>query len=166
MISGNMVGAYSQLGKTFIITDADGNELTGVVTENVQAFDATPADVRINKKFVSDNGIEIGENTITYRTTCGYQAILPGQAFSIPLSMFDGYNYTQLQCMIAPLNTSFDDSYAVNKVVINDGVYHVQSTDKISSVTKNIDTTSIDLNIVNNDSKVNFIYYFTYKEER
>ena len=39
MISGNMVGSYSQLGKTFIITDADGNELTGVVTENVQIFD-------------------------------------------------------------------------------------------------------------------------------
>ena len=32
-ISGNLVGSYSQIGKTFILTDENGNELTGVVVD-------------------------------------------------------------------------------------------------------------------------------------
>lgn len=167
MISGNMVGSYSQIGKTFILTDENGVELTGVVVDQETIFTAGDNDVREGMVYASDSGVSTGTKNIpAYRTTCGYQAIPPGQAFSIPLAMYDSYDYTQFQCMIAPLNTSFDDSCAVNKIVINDGVYNVQSIDKISSVTKNFDTTSIDLNIVNSDSKVNFIYYFTYKEER
>ena len=32
-IYGNMVGAYSQMGKTFILEDENSNEMTGVVTD-------------------------------------------------------------------------------------------------------------------------------------
>lgn len=166
MISGNMVGSYSQMGKTFILVDEDGNEITGVCVDNPVVFTAGDNDVREGMVYASDDGVSTGTKNIpAYRTTRGYQAIPPKSKFSIPLAKYNTYDYTQLQCMIAPLNTTINDSYAVNKIVINNGVYNVESTDKVSDVTKNADTLSIDLNIVNNDSKVNFIYYFTYKEE-
>ena len=33
MICGNMVGSYSQIGKTFTLVDEDGNEIVGVVVD-------------------------------------------------------------------------------------------------------------------------------------
>ena len=45
-IIGNMAGCYSPMGKTFIIEDENGNEITGVVTEQEQIFTATDNDVR------------------------------------------------------------------------------------------------------------------------
>lgn len=60
MISGNMVGMYSSMGKTFIFEDEDGNELTGVITGNETIFNATPADVRFNKTFANDEGMQVG----------------------------------------------------------------------------------------------------------
>ena len=60
MISGNMVGSYSQLGKTFILEDADGNELMGVVVGSEMLFTAEDSDVRKGKVYASDNGVSIG----------------------------------------------------------------------------------------------------------
>lgn len=164
IISGNMVGGVAPL-KTVILTDEDGNEVVGVVTESLQVFDATPKDVRINKTFVSDNGIETGENTITYRTEQGFWLIMPGEDFVLPLEEHNKYDYTELQCMFAPYNTSDIDSTAVDKVVLRNGVYAVNSIEKISSVTKDEMTKSVNFNITNNSDKVYCIYYFTYCQE-
>ncbi len=60
MISGNMVGAYSSLGKTFILQDEDGNEITGVVVDSEVIFTATDADVRAGKVYASNDGVSIG----------------------------------------------------------------------------------------------------------
>lgn len=165
MISGNMVGTYSSLGKTFILVDESGNEITGVVTENIQAFDAKPKDVRINKTFVSDDGVSVGENTITYRTEQGSWMIMPDEDFILPLSEYNKYNYTGLQCMFAPFNTNIDDSIAIDKIVLNNSVFEVNSTKKISSVTKDELTKSINFNIKNISENPYFIYYFTYCQE-
>lgn len=164
IISGNMVGGGAPL-KTLILTDESGNEVVGVVTENVQAFSATPADVRINKTFVSDNGIETGENTITYRTEQGFQLIRPGQDFVIQLKEYNQYNYTGLQCMIAPFNTSSNDSVAVDMVVLRNGVFKVNSTEQVASVTKDDIAKSINFNINNTSDNFYCIYYFTYCQE-
>lgn len=161
-IYGNMVGGGSAPLKTLILTDENGNEVVGVVTESIQMFDATPADVRLNKTFVSDNGIETGENTITYRTDTGYQLILPGASFSINIPYYNQYDYNSLQCIIAPYSV---DGVAADKIAINDCVYAVKSTTKIASVAKNANTKSIDLNIINDTDNMYVIYYFTYREE-
>ena len=63
-ISGNMVGMYSTIGKTFVLVDESGSEITGIITENVQVFDATPADVNVGKKFASNDGFSIGTQEI------------------------------------------------------------------------------------------------------
>lgn len=164
-IYGNMIGGGSAPLKTLILVDESGNETVGVVTESLQMFDATPADVRINKTFVSDNGIETGENTITYRTEQGFVGIKAGKNFSIPLYNYDLYDYTKLQCIITPYNTSIANSVAADKVVIGDCVYPTGSTIKLSDVSKDIESQSINLNIVNDSESRYIIHYFTYREE-
>ena len=60
MIAGNMVGAYGATGKTFILVDEDGNELTGVVVDKVELFTATDNDVRSGKVYASNDGVSVG----------------------------------------------------------------------------------------------------------
>lgn len=165
-ILGNAVGCYSPIGKTFTIVDENNNEITGVVVDQEVVFTAGDNDVREGMIYASDSGVSTGTKNIPiYRTTSGLRAIPSGSTFSIPLDKYSNYDYTKLQCLIAPFNTSAYDSYAVDKVVIGDGVYSVGSADKIADVTKNFDTQSIDLNITNTSNDAYFIYYFTYREE-
>lgn len=165
MISGNMVGSYSQIGKTFILVDESGAEITGVVTENVKAFNATAADVKIGKTFVSDEGVLEGTDTKTYRTTQGVQAVAVGKAVSIPLSYYKQYDYTEFQCVITKFNSNLANSTAAIKISLNSNVYNTGSADVISSVSKNSETESIDLNIVNDTDHIIIVHYMTYKEE-
>lgn len=164
-IVGDMAGCYSPLGKTFIFTDDEGTEITGVVTEQEQVFSASVADVKIGKTFASDEGVKTGEDTKTYRTTQSSRCILPNESYSIPLDDYDKYNYTKFQCIIAKFNTSLYDSVATNKIAYENNVYEVNSTTSLSQITKNQDAKSIDLNIVNNTDDTYVVHYFTYKEE-
>ena len=158
---GNPVMVPSTL-KTIVLEDESGNEIvTGVVVGQKTVFDATPADVKAGKIFASDEGVQEGTDTKTYRTTFGSQYVLNGESFSITLEKYDGYNYTKFNAMISSLNTTI----SVNKIVINDAVYNVNSTTKLASVTKNASTKSIDLNITNNTGNTCVIYYSTYEEE-
>lgn len=167
MISGNMVGSYSQLGKTLMIVDENGTEMVGVVTSNEVLLTANATtDIREGTVAVTDAGIVVGEKIIpAYETTQASRLIRPGSDFTIPLNDRDKYDYTQLQCIIVLKNTTLSTSVAAENVVINDGVYLVGSTNKLSTVTKNSDTKSIDLNLMNNTENSYYIKYFTYREE-
>lgn len=164
-IVGNMVGCYSPMGKTFIIQDSDGNEITGVVTGEETVFTATADDIKIGKIAATDEGIVEGTDTKTYRTCMKNLLILPGEDYSIPLSDYNRYDYTGFNAMIAKFNNTIADSTAVEKVVLNDCVYNVSSTNVLSNITKNQETKSIDLNITNNTDDTYLIYIATYKEE-
>lgn len=59
-IVGNMVGCYSPIGKTFIIEDENGNEITGIVVEQETIFTATAADVVKGKVAGTDDGVVVG----------------------------------------------------------------------------------------------------------
>lgn len=59
-ISGNLVGSYSQIGKTFIFADSEGNELTGVITEQMTVLDVIDSDVRKGVVYAGDEGIRVG----------------------------------------------------------------------------------------------------------
>lgn len=162
---GNASGGFG-FPKSLVIVDENGNELTGVVTdEEVVVFDATPADVRINKTFASANGIQTGENTITYRTSEGFESILPGADFCLTgLDVYNEYNYTKLQCVISKYISS-NDKTAAEKIVLNDNVYNVGSSAVISTITKNATTKVIDFNITNDTDDIYIIYFFTYAQE-
>ena len=166
-IIGNTVGCYSPIGKTFIISDESGNEFTGVVTEQEVIFTATDNDVREGMVYASDSGVSVGTKDIpTYRTSKGYYMIFDGDAFSLTdLSDYDLYDYTELQCVIAPFNSSIKKSVFADKVVLFDKLYSLTSQTELSTVSKNSIDKSIDLNIINDSGKDYVIHYFTYREE-
>ena len=163
-ISGNLVGSYSQIGKTFILEDSDGNEFTGVITENVVIFDADPqTDIREGKMAVTDMGIVTGEAFIpNYVTYTGTTVIANGKPFT--LSIKDNYNYTKLQAIICNYNTNLTDSVGAEKVVLDDQVFEVKSTTALSSVVKDSEKNLIDFGITNTSGKMCLIRYFMYKE--
>lgn len=151
--------------KLIEIVDGNGDTFIGAVTNSEVNLDATKADVKVGKMFAGNEGIQKGEDTRTYRTTHATKMILAGENFSIPLEEYDQYNYTKFQAMIAEFNSNQYDSVSVNKISLNDAVYNVSSNEKLSDVTKNSSSKSIDLNIVNNTDKTYLIHYSTFKEE-
>lgn len=165
-IIGNTVGCYSPIGKTFVITDDDGNEIIGVVTAQEQIFTATDNDVREGLTYASDDGVSQGSKTIPeYETVSGSQMIKPGCTFTIPLYEKKAYDYTSFQCMVSLVDfDDLDNSVNTNMISVNDGVFEVNSTNKLSNVVKNFETQSIDLNMTNNTENSYFIHYFTYRE--
>jgi len=165
MISGNMIGSYSQIGKTFIIVDENGNEIAGVVTDTPVIFTATDNDVREGSVYASDDGISTGSKVIpSYHTNHGAKLVPAGSKFTIRLSKLDCYDYTNLHAMICAWNTNLSDSVATDRIVVLNAVYPVQSTEAISSVTKDDSTKSIILGITNDTDSPFVIRYMTYKE--
>ena len=165
-IYGNPVGGALN-AKTFMLEVNGGKtEIAATVVGEETVFDATPNDVRTGKTFATSSGVEVGTKDIpAYRTAKGAVIIKPNENFSIVLEGYSQYDYTKLQCLISKFNTSVDDSVAVDKVVIGDNVYAVNSTIPLAAVTKDTATKSIKLNIKNESSVDYVLRYFTYREE-
>lgn len=164
LISGNMVGSYSQIGKTFILTDENGTELTGVVVDKMTIFDATDNDVRDGKVYASDSGVSTGTKDIpAYYTTEGVVAVPVGSSFVI--KNLPDYEYTKLQVIICAFNTSMSNSVAAEKISINSKVYAVGSVNELATVVVDIENKAIDLGIINDGETPCVIRYLTYKEE-
>lgn len=60
MINGNMVGSYSQLGKTLILEDENGKQVVGVVVGSQIIFTAVDTDVVKGKVYASNEGVSTG----------------------------------------------------------------------------------------------------------
>lgn len=60
MIHGNMVGAYSSIGKTYVFVDENGKEFAGVVVEKEEVIDATENDIREGKVAIGADGLTTG----------------------------------------------------------------------------------------------------------
>ena len=165
-IYGNPVGGALN-AKTFILEVNGGKtEIAATVVGEETVFDATPNNVRTGKTFATSSGVAVGTKDIpAYRTAQGAVIIKPNENFSIVLEGYSQYDYTKLQCLISKFNTSVDDSVAVDKVVIGDNVYAVNSTIPLAAVTKDSATKSIKLNIKNESSVDYVLRYFTYREE-
>jgi hypothetical protein len=166
-ISGNLVGSYSSLGKTFILVDEEGNEITGVCVDNPVVFTAGDNDVREGMVYAGDDGVSTGTKNIpAYHTLEGYRIITAGSELRIPNmdSKINYYDYTKLQTIVCSFNTNLSDSVSAEKVSIGDNVYDVQSTESLSTIIKNHDNQSIDFGITNELNKPCIIRFFTYKE--
>lgn len=168
MINGNAVGGIVGYGKTFILTDENGNELTGVVVDEEVILTADPVkDIREGKVAATDAGVVTGSKNIpAYRTEQGVTVISDGDAFTLnDLTEYDMYNYTELQCIIAPLTSDAMASVASDKIVLYDNVYSTNAETSLAVVSKDFDNKLINLNIQNNSGKNYVVHYFTYKEE-
>ncbi len=171
--AGNLKGSMSApkiIGDTetvFILEDEAGTEVVGVLVDEVTAFDATENDIRTGKVAVTDSGVTVGTKEIpAYHTTEGARVIPKGQKIRIPIIKDERnlYDFTKLQVLICPFNGNVDGSVAVTMVAINDGVYRVLSSDKISIVIKDTESGQIDLDIINDSDGKFVVRFVTYKE--
>lgn len=166
MIYGNPVGGALN-AKTYQLECNGGTaEIMAVVVDEKTIFDADVNDVRAGKVFATNNGVKVGTKNIpAYNTCAGYRIIAPNEEFKIVLSASDLYDYTNLQCIICPFNTSISDSVAADRVVIDGNLYEVNSSTVLSEVTKDATEKAIKLGITNDSSSSYIIRLFTYKEE-
>ena len=150
---------------TFILVDKDGNEYPAVYVDSDVVITATPNDIRKGTTAITAEGVIEGEKVIpAYITTEGYAAVPKNSEFYIPMPN-GKQDFTKLQCIICPFVGSINDSVSAEKVVINDGVYAVNSNEKVSTVTTDSVVRTIKLGFVNSSDKSYLIRYFTYKEE-
>lgn len=164
MINGNMVGGTAPI-KTVKIVDENGNEILGVVTESEVVFTATDNDVREGMVYASNDGVSTGTKNIpAYHTNEGKKIVMPNTTFSISLPVEDAYDFTALQILICAYNTSITNSVAADRIGINESLYPVQSTELLSTITKNTENKTIDLGIINDTKNKFVIRFFTYKE--
>lgn len=165
IVYGNAVGGITGYGKTFILTDENGNELTGVVTGEEVIFTADPTtDIREGKVAATDIGVVTGATTIpNYETSRGNVFITSGAEFKIS-ALSDEHQYTFLQCIITKFNTTVNDSTQAEYVVISDAVYRTNSTEKLCDVSINQDDKTVDFNFTNDTEDIYLIRYVTYKE--
>lgn len=152
-------------GKTYILRDETGAELVATVVGEETVFTATANDIREGMVAATDKGVTTGTKVIpSYLTTEGYAIAMVGQSITLSFADSGLYDYTKLQVIICPFNTTVEESVAAEKVVINDKIYVVQSTESIGAITKNHDTEQIEFGITNDGTVPWIIRYFTYKE--
>ena len=60
MICGNVVGGIIGCCKSFILEDENGNQVTGIVVDEVALLTATAEDIKEGKTACTDSGIIIG----------------------------------------------------------------------------------------------------------
>ena len=148
---------------TYIIIDDDGNEVPAVLTNERVELTATAAnDIRIGKTAVTSEGVVTGEKEIpSYHTTSGYKMITNGSKFVVQMK---NYDYTKLQAIICPYNSSITKSVVAEKVAIDNNVYPVQSSNVEAAIVKDASAGRIDFGITNTSGSTYVIRYFSYKE--
>lgn len=164
-IYGNATGGFG-MPKTFVLTDKNGNEFTGVVVGERAVFTANAVqDIRKGKVAATDAGVVTGSAIIpNYETCAGRKCVKAGDSYKLRLSENDMFDYTKLQCIICPFESSMDESVAAERVVIDSNVYGVNSTAIVATVTKNETDKTIDFNITNETDVCYIIRFITYKE--
>lgn len=159
-ILGNATGGFG-MPRSFVVVDGDGNEFTAVSVENVTVFDATPMDVRINKTFASDNGVQVGMKTIpSYHTRYGYKFALPGSEVKISVPEYD---YNNLFVTVTTYDNSVNGSLYSTYVAIDGKMYVAGSATKISDIT--VDTENEQINLGMTVTEKSVVRYLVTKEE-
>lgn len=147
---------------TYILVTSDGQEIPAVLVDELTVFDATENDIREGKTAATDGGVTLGTKIIpSYHTREGKRLVPDGTDFILPAI---DYDYTKLQAIICPFDTSPDNSVLAEKVAIEDNVYNALSTDVLAEVKKDATYARVDLGITNNSGKSYIIRYFMYKE--
>lgn len=147
---------------TYILVDENGVEVPAVLVDEEVTLTATTNDIRIGTTAVTEQGVVTGEKEIpAYHTSEGYRAVPKGTKFTLPMP---NYDYTKLQVIFCPFNTTIANSVSAEKVVIENNVYSVRSTTAESKVIKDSSVGRIDFGITNNSNGVYLIRYFSYKE--
>ena len=164
-IYGNPVGGALN-AKTYELQYNGGTTpIMAVVVDEEKVFDATENDVRKGKVFASNDGMKIGQKNIpAYETRMSTLLVLPNETCSIPLSSEDRYAYTKFQCIVVIFSSDYDSNVTTKYISIENNLFSVETSKKVSNITQNSETKSVDLNITNDSEDIYQIRYFTYKE--
>jgi hypothetical protein len=161
MISGNMVGMYSSIGKTFILTDENGNEVTGVCVDNPVVFTAGDNDVRENIVYAGDSGVSVGTKIIPiYHARYGEKFVLANQEATL---IMPEYDYDSLMVTISTYSSSLSDSVVSTYLSVYDAMYVPGNNTKMSDIIIDKENQKINLGITVNEKSV--LRYFVLKEE-
>lgn len=165
VIYGNPVGGALN-AKTYELQYNGGTTpIMAVVVDEEKVFDATANDVRTGKKFATNSGVVVGTKDIpAYETRSSSWLIRPNEDFVIPFSDKDRYDYTKIQCIIVEFKKNYDNTVVAKYFTIDDNLFSTETFNKVSTLTKDSDTKSINFNITNNSDNIYEIMYFTYKE--
>ena len=157
------VGTRVEVPDTYVLVDENGNELVAFLTdEEVKLTASEKTDIRTGTTAITDKGIVTGEKEIpAYNTLEGYKLIPNGSSFVLHIQHYD---YTKLQAILCPFNINESKSVGAEKVVINDNVYPVRSTEAESIISKHANPNRVDFGITNSSGAPWIIRYFTYKE--
>lgn len=148
--------------QTYILVDENGVEYPAVLVDDPVVLTATRNDVRLGTTAVTEEGVITGEKEIPpYYATSGTKAITNGSEFVITVR---DYDYTKLQVILCPFNSSITKSVSAEKVVIDDVLYPVRSNTIEANVVVNHDLKRIELGITNNSGSPYVIRYFNIKE--
>lgn len=149
---------------TFILVDKDGNEYPAVYVDSDTVITATPNDIRKGITAITAEGVIEGTKEIpAYVTSEGRKIIMNGSKFVLPLPN-GNYEYTKLQAIFCPFNTSLNDSVAAKFVAIDGYVYPVDSTVNKTTITLNHENPGVDFGFENDSGVPYVIRYFSYKE--
>lgn len=157
-------GPSIEIGETYIFVDEDGNDVTGVVSDEPVSLDATANDIRQGKTAATNDGVTLGEKIIpSYHTEEGLAFCSAGDRMKVSLYS-DRCQYTKFQALVCTSNTSTQNSVATIMVSIDGQVYAVNSTESLAEVVVDAANQAIDLAVVNDGGSPVIIRYFTYKE--
>lgn len=159
-ILGNATGGFG-FPKTYIITDSDGNELTGVYVESETIFTATDNDVREGMVYAGDAGVSTGTKNIpSYHTSYGCKIVLADTELSVSIPEYD---YNDLFVSVATYDTSWAQSVCTTYISIDGGMYIAGSDTKVSDIT--IDDTNEKINLGITTSEKSVVRYIVTREE-
>ena len=148
---------------TYCVTiDGETKTYATLYGEERAELTATANDIRKDTVAITDSGITIGEKDIpSYHSRTGKRILQAKSDVVIPTHKH--YNYTQLQCTIAKYRNSISDSVEVIASNIDNSLYEAMSTNKLSEITIDDSTQSVNLGIVADEKSV--LRYFSMKEE-
>ena len=150
---------------TFILVDKDGNEYPAAYVDSDLVFTATPNDIRKGYTAITAEGPVVGEKEIpNYRAQEGSVIVRIGKNLDIRLYS-DMCEYTTLQAIICNLADPIENSVSAQKVVLDNNVYNVNSTNSLSVVTVKSDTQTIKLGLINDTDENVTIRYMIIKED-
>lgn len=160
MIYGNAIITRKE-PQTYIFEDESGNQITGVYVDKETIFTATDNDVREGLVYASDKGQSVGTKDIPiYYASCGCKFVLANKQATISIPE---YNYNNLMVIITTYDTSIEQSLVSTYVVIDNGVYEIGNSTKLSDVVIDTYNEQIDLGIAVSEKSV--LRYFVLKEE-
>ena len=149
---------------TFLLVDEAGNEYAAAYLDSDVVTTAGPNDIRKGYTAITAEGLIEGEKEIpSYYTMEGYCLITNGSEFNIQF-FNDDYDFTKLQAIICPFSGSITGSVSADRVCVEGKVYAVNTTEALSTVTKDASNRRIKLGITNDSGNPYLLRFFTYRE--